>query len=198
MANESYDLFDNKKQKTSELFAQVEVSRTDLIREMKKMVRLIKPKSAGEVLISYSEGHLYFSIGGAEVSVLGDGKWMGIARLAGSFVLATAKVPPEDDPVLIQVKGSRLHIGSMSYQCTWQLALETSADLLPMNPSFIEKVALPLLHTPEASEAAGLSAVVETAQKRRKAIVAKVAPQLKLFGITVSDINQLIDEVLRR
>lgn len=69
--------------------------------------------------LSFANGKLRIKSADTSVSILASGNWLGVAHVPLAFVLTALRNPPAQDPVLVTVRGRRLHIGNSSITCQW-------------------------------------------------------------------------------
>ena len=83
---------------------------------LKPAMRPIKNEGAA---LSFANGRLGIKSADTSVSILASGNWLGVAHVPLAFILTALRNPPAQDPVLVTVRDSRLHIGNSSITCQW-------------------------------------------------------------------------------
>ena len=136
--------------------ARLEVERDALAEELRRMAKVLGRSRSGEAMLMFLDKSLLIRLGGAEFAIAGKGRWPGEARVASTWLRALAKVPPTQDPVVIQVRGGRLHIAGSSSPCHWQAAgagkIEGSLGM-----GLLDVIRLGLSHPDEELEKSGLA-----------------------------------------
>jgi hypothetical protein len=110
-------------------------------------------------------------------------------------VYALAKVPPPADPVIVTCDGERLQIGPVKVACKWQ---PVSSSLLthPSQPEWLEGIALKYTMPRGRIIAEGRGPEVRAAERRLGAIVRRVAKTLTPTGVTLADLEALVERRL--
>ena len=171
--------------------ARLEIARAVFVEEVTRMSKVLGRSRSGDALLMFRDGALQIRMPGAETTMPAQGRWPGEARVAASWVRALGKVPPTQDPIVIQVYGGRLHIAGSSNTCRWQAAGKGTVEVT-LGMSLLDLVKLDLAHSDEVLEASGLTpAIVEARQKIDKRIKA-AARQLSTLGISETDLRLLI------
>lgn len=80
----------------------------------------VRPKITARAALFFDNGRLGITSADTSVSILASGTWLGVARVPLYFILTALRNPPVEDPVLVTVRDSRLHIGNSSISCQWQ------------------------------------------------------------------------------
>jgi len=83
---------------------------------LKPAARAIRNEGAA---LSFVNGKLDIKSAETSVSIPASGSWLGVARVPLAFILTALRNPPAQDPVLVTVRDSRLHIGDSSITCQW-------------------------------------------------------------------------------
>ena len=97
----------------------LQVSREEfaaLKHELKPATGPTKNKGAA---LYFVNGKLDIKSAGASVTIPASGRWLGVAHVPLTFILTTLRIPPAQDPVVLTVRDSRLHIGNSSSTCDW-------------------------------------------------------------------------------
>ncbi len=83
---------------------------------LKPATRPMKNEGAA---LSFVNGKLGIKSAGKAVSILASGNWPGVAHVPLAFILTALRNSPAQDPLLVTVRDSRLHIGHSSITCHW-------------------------------------------------------------------------------
>jgi hypothetical protein len=175
----------------------LQIETAELTAAVTTLRRLIRLEKAGEAILSYSDGMLRMAAGGAALSVPATGHWQGEARVPARFFSSPPPFDRKSENVTLSLEGDRLHLGRSSINCAWQQP-ETGLPKLPMDPPFRRVLRLPLEHSRDQIEKAGLSGVVAEAEARRSAVVETAARALEPLGITRADVFGFVDGSLQR
>ena len=171
--------------------ARLEVGRAVLVEELKRMAKVLGRSRSGEAVLMYRDEHLLMRLGGAQFAIAAKGRWPGEARVASSWIRAMTKVPPVQDPVIIQVRGGRLHMGGSSIPCRWQAPGAARIEV-PLGMELLELIRIGLAHSDDELQKSGVAQAVAKAradlEKRIKAAVRQLAP----MGVTASDLRLLV------
>ena len=89
----------------------LEVSRSVFVEELQRMAKVMgRRKNLGDALLMHDVGRLLIRVAGAEFAIPANGRWLGEWRVSATMLRALAKVPPSEDPVVVQVHGGRLKL----------------------------------------------------------------------------------------
>lgn len=163
-----------------------------------RMLRRTVPKrsSMPEALLTYDEGDLIVSIGGAEVRAAAWGRWTGVVRTAGQVMTSLDRFLPDNDPMPVHVEDGRLTIGRTSVPCAWQETVPESMRV-PVDPGLLHLLRLPLERDPVSIEEAGLSELVEWAVDRRDELLERAAVVLSPLEIGIREIERCLEARMR-
>ena len=164
-----------------------------------RMLRRTVPKRSNmpEALLTYDEGDLIVSIGGAEVRAAAWGRWTGVVRTAGQVMTSLDRFLPDNDPMPVHVEDGRLTIGRTSVPCAWQETVPESVRV-PVDPGLLHLLRLPLERDPESIEEAGLSEMVEHAVARRDELLERAAVVLAPLEIGLQEMQQCLIVRMRK
>ena len=84
---------------------------------LRPATRVIKNEGAA---LSFANGKLGIKSADTSVLIPASGSWLGVARVPLAFILTALRNLPAQDPVLVTVRDSRLHIGDSSITCEWR------------------------------------------------------------------------------
>ncbi len=176
---------------------ELQVNRNELAEGLKKLRKLIKPRQAGEAILSFESGLLMVELGSITVQATAEGLLRGLVRVSGKSVLNLAEALPANDPLLIKVETERLHIGGLSLPCIWHDADEPTIGL-PMDAPLTALLGVRYKYTEEQIFRSGLTDPIAEAEARRKMLTCNAANKLEPLGVRLEDVERLVDESLRR
>src|SRR5690606_3494285 len=104
----------------SDAVNRLQVPRGVFVEELRRMFKILGRRKAGEALLVQDVDRLLIRIGGAECALPAEGIWSGEARAASGLLRTIARVPPNQDPLVIAVRDGRLWIANSSTPCRWQ------------------------------------------------------------------------------
>jgi hypothetical protein len=171
--------------------ARLEVERSVLVEELKRMTKVLGRGRSGEALLMFQNEKLVMRLGGVEFAIPAHGRWPGEARVASSWIRALAKIPPVQDPIVIQVSGGRLHMAGSSNVCTWQAQGACSIEM-PLGLELLDLIRLGLSHPDEVLEKSGVARAVAEARADLEKRIMAAARQLAPMGVTATDIRLLV------
>jgi len=171
------------------------IKREDFLVMLKPLKRFARKKAEDAVL--YMEGSdFYISLIGIKSGASATGKWTGEVRVPARLIWGIAMEPPAGDPIRIEVRDGRLHVGTLSVSCIEQKDWKSPVDL-PIDTEFLKMLRLRFLYPPERLDQAGLiRPVVQVHEKARK-IIARAAKILEPLNISEPDLRQFVMERLR-
>lgn len=172
------------------------VDRANLIRGLilvKKTVRRVR--RAGQATIGFDGSYLSVEAGIVTFLAHAVGAWPGNAIVSDSLVHALAAAPPVDDPVIVTCDGEQLHFGPLKVGCRWQ-PVSSSLLAVPARREWIESLALKYTLPRGRIIAEGPGSELHAAERKLSAVVQRVAKSLAPLGVTVGDIEALVDRRL--
>jgi hypothetical protein len=177
--------------------AQVRANRAELLDALKSVSRMARTANKAEAVLCLKGDALTISLPGMEVGAAASGDLTGRVRVPVTFFLMLAKVPPSGDPILFEVSGGRLKVGSSTTACTCEA--ETGARIrLPLNPPFPMVLSVAYHYTPSDIEQAGLKETVADAEKRRDILIGNALVALADFGVTREELRALVDAKMKQ
>lgn len=175
----------------------LEIARSDFVTELQRMSKILgRRKNVGEALLIYDVGRLLIRVGGAEFAVPATGEWRGEARVSASLLRALAKVPPVQDPIIVQVNAGRLRIAGTSMTCHWQKP-NTATVEVPLDLDLRGRLRLAFEHSDEQLQQAGVAPLVADARGEMEKCIADAAKALAPLGISPVDVRTLVVTRLR-
>ena len=160
---------------------------------VKKTVRRVR--RAGPATIGFDGTYLTVEANVVTFLAHAVGAWPGNAIVNDSLVHALAAVPPVDDPVIVTCDGEQLHFGPLKVTCKWQ-PVSSSLLAVPVQREWIESLALKYTLPRGRIIAQGLGAELNAAERRLATLIRRVAKSLAPLGVTVSDVEALVDRRL--
>jgi hypothetical protein len=171
------------------------IKRGDFLTMLKPLKRFAK-KKAEEAVLSMEGGDFYISLIGITTGAPATGKWSGEVRVPGRLIWGIAMEPPAGDPIRIEVRDSRLYVGTLSVSCIEQKAWKSPIDL-PIDTEFLKILRLRFLYPPERLDQAGLTRTLVQAQERARKIIARAAKILEPLNISEPELRQFVMDRLR-
>jgi len=106
-------------------------------------------------------------------------------------------VPPEGDPIRLEVRDGRLHIGTLSVSCIAQKAQKSAVNPL-MDPELVKMLRLRFIYPLDRLNQAGLTRPLVRAEEKARKIVSRAAKILAPLNISESDLMRMVKEHLRK
>jgi hypothetical protein len=150
---------------------------------------------AEEATIGFDGSYLTVEAGIVTFFAHAIGTWPGSAIVSDSLVHALAAAPPADNPVTVTCDGEQLHFGPLKVACKWQ-PVSSSLLAVPARREWIESLALKYTLPWGHVIAEGLRSELKAAERERSARVQQVARSLAPLGVTVGDVEALVDRRL--
>ena len=95
------------------------VSREEFAALKPELTLAALPKKNEGASLSFVNGKLGIKSSGTSMTIRASGRWLGVAHVPLTFILTALRSPPEQDPVVLTIRNSRLHIGNSSITCAW-------------------------------------------------------------------------------
>lgn len=177
------------------------VPREALRKALLRLKKFANPRK-GERALLFTEGEmLRIRTPRLEVSIGVEGDLLVGASIEAQMLIRLHRVLPRDNPLLLQVVGNKLHIGSFSVTC----------DLVKDPPPFTRPPATPqptrspvmMLrlrqeHDPTTLALHDLTGEVQGALIERDRRISRALKALELFQVERADLVKLIDECVMR
>jgi hypothetical protein len=163
----------------------------EFVTELKRAVKVLGRRNAGDALFSYADDHLRIRLGGAEWQLPAKGHWRGEARVGSSLLRPFAKVPPAQDPLVIQVYQGRLRIAGSSAPCHWQREGEAMVEVA-LGMELIDLLRLAHAHPQRALEKSGVASSIDSARRELDKRIDAASRHLAPFGVTPADVRLLV------
>ena len=169
----------------------LEVAKADFVEELTRLGKVLGRRDCADAVLRFEDGRLRISIGGAEVGIAAQGDWQGEARVSAAWIRILAKVPPAMDPVVVQVAGGRMRIGSSSNVCAWQVPGAAVIEV-PLAMGLRERLQLVARYSDADLVKSGLAPMVADARAELEKRIASATRQLGPLGITAADLRVLV------
>lgn len=176
--------------------ARVEIGRAIFAEEVERLARGGRRK-VGEAILSYGDEGLVITAGGGETRLPATGRWPGEARASFAWLQAMAQMPPDMDPLVLEVRDGRLRMGNNSVLCKWQR--NNSAVLeLPVNAGWLDLLRAGIQHDDDALAKSGVLKEVREARQHAEERLRRAYPLFCDFGVTIEDLERVVREALMR
>lgn len=174
----------------------LQVSRRELLDALKLLARHGR-KGGGNVVVGYSDGCLELHYGGVTARASATGDWPGGMRIEPKYVIGIRSLLPREDPLVLRVDGNPFRVGGATYPCGWD---DEQVELIPaaINTSRLDLLTLRYEYSDEQIAASGLAGPVADAEEWRDKLVERAAQVLEPLGVKHSDVERMVDTVLRR
>ena len=170
----------------------LEVSRSAFVEELQRMAKVMgRRKNLGDALLMHDVGRLLIRVAGAEFAIPANGQWLGEWRVSATLLRALAKVPPAEDPVVVQVHGGRLRIAGTSMACHWQPP-ETASIEVPLNLDLRGRLKLAFQYSDAELQQSGIAPLIADAREEMERSIATAAKALAPLGVSPVDLRTLV------
>ena len=170
----------------------VSVARTELVEPLGRMAKLIPPTESAEALVTVDAGMLSISVSGVAASLPAFGTWRGEVRVSGRFVRMIGLDPPPGDPLVVEVRGGRLWVGTtLSAPCVEQEAWKSEVPI-SVDATVADILRLRFLHSRERLERAGLTKRVAEAEAVAREAIREAAEHLQAIGMSPAELQRLV------
>jgi hypothetical protein len=176
---------------------ELKVNRSELVEGLTKIGKLVKRKTKSDALLNLEDGNLVVLLDGISIKASAEGNFPGLVRIPGSKALTLIKVLPSEDSLTIAHDGERLYVENFSISCTW-LDGEPTTIQVPADASVAHLLGVSLKHSEQEISTSGLSGAVHDAQSKRAKLERQAAHVLEPLGVTLSDIQELVERSLRQ
>ncbi|MFZ0928388.1 MAG: hypothetical protein WAN11_07295 [Syntrophobacteraceae bacterium] len=173
------------------------INREDFLAMLEPLKRFAKKKQVGDAALSMEDGDLVISFVGISTGAPATGNWSGEVRVPGRLIWGIAMVPPEGDPIRLEVRDGRLHIGTLSVSCLAQKTQKSAVNPL-MDPELVKMLRLRLIYPLDRLDKAGLTRALVQAEEKARKIVGHAAKILAPLNISESDLMRMVKEHLRK
>jgi hypothetical protein len=162
---------------------------------LKRMRRFARgtPGDAGWLL---GDDQLRIEWAGMTMSLPASGDEDVVAQLPAETMMGLVKLPlPEVDTLTVAIADDRLMLGSFSVACKQRQ--DVVPQLLPLEAPPLQVALLPLRHSAQEIDDAGLSDTVRACDERKSNSVEKAAIALKWLGVEGHHVRGWIEAHLR-
>jgi hypothetical protein len=164
---------------------------------LKPLKRFAKKKQAGDAVLSMEGGDFVISLVGISTGAPATGNWSGEVCVPGKWIWGIAMMPPEGDPIRLEVRDGRLYLGTVSVSCIAKEALETAMNPL-VDRELMKMLRLRFNYPLDRLHQSGLVDAVAQAEKKMSKIVSRAARTLAPLNISEPDLMRMVSEHLRR
>lgn len=171
----------------------LEVARLDFVSAFKTFSKV---DLRSDALLSFEGGFLSVEAGDRAAVVHADGEWQGRARFSTNVLRALAKVPPAEDPVVIELVEGRVRIGTMLIGCRWETVSARFIQELK-NPDYLDLIAMDRTLSRAEIRSKRLDRQIRTAQATLAGRVAKAAKLLEVADIEEGDLWRLVEQNIK-
>lgn len=169
----------------------VKVDRHELKRVFATLSKLCKLKKDAEMVFSFEAGVLSIALPGGKMGVAADGEWVGRVRTPSTALRAIAKTLPPDNPMRICVYKDRLYFNMFAVPCRVDPPGD-DAIMVPVNASLADILRLRHRYSDEQIERAGLTHVVENAERQKEVDITQAAQWLAGLDVSREDLCRLV------
>lgn len=170
----------------------VSVAREALLEALGRMARLIPQEETAEAIVTVEEGMLSFAVSGVAASVPAFGTWTGEIRVSAKFVRMVGLDPPDGDPLVIEVRGGRLFVGTtLSAPCVEQDAWRSEVPL-SLDATIADVLRLRYLYPRERLVRAGLERRLEEAEAVALEAIGEAAKPPGPFGMSRDELQRVV------
>ncbi len=173
------------------------INREDFLTMLKPLKRFARRKQKEDAVLSMEGNDLFISLVGLSTGAPASGNWSGEIRVPLRMLWGIVMEPPADDPIRVEIRDGRLHIGTLSVSCEVQESRESKIDL-PLGSEFLKMLRLRYAYPLERLHQAGLTGDLAIAQEKARKIIARAAKILAPLNITESDLAQFVQDRLRK
>ena len=171
------------------------VDRAHLVQGLRRLGKAARKQKRVRAIIGFDGSYLTVEVGNFAFLAQATGAWPGNAEVAPAVVFALAEVPPIEDPVIVTCDGEHLHFGPIKAECKWQ-PVSTALLMQPRQAEWHEALALKYTLPRGRIIAEGRGAEIRVAERKLAATVRRVAKALAPMGVTVADVELLVDRRL--
>ena len=177
--------------------AQLEISNADFANALSSLALALPRKGqAMDVRFDFDGEFLRMTTAGVEISIAGTGKWSGFALAPLRPLALMRKHLPDGDPLTIRFTGGRFYVAGWSVPATWH-DLGSAPSSLPLKPTILHLLQFKASNTEAKLVSSGLRSAVRGAEDQAQKLMLRAQDILRPLGITLRDLEQLLDAKLR-
>jgi len=166
------------------VIARLEVDREAFLSAVRLLSRQLGKKLKGqEAVVRFERGTLFVALGDLEVGAAASGDWPGRARIGPHGLKGLALAVNEEGPVVLEVRGDGLYIGTFAVGCAWSPNSRRQIEI-PLEPTDRDLIQLAASETDAAIAAAGLTRPVQVAMCELATKVDTIGKLLAPFGVS--------------
>ncbi|MGC8494642.1 MAG: hypothetical protein ACP5SH_23205, partial [Syntrophobacteraceae bacterium] len=141
----------------------ISIKREDFLAMLKPLKHFAKKKQAADAVLSMKGRDFVISFDGISTGGPAIGNWAGQVCVPARLIWGIAMAPPPGDPIRMDVRDGRLHIGSLSLSCSVQSnsdpAESKSLETSPIVPELVKMLRFRYLYSPEELQKGGFYTV---------------------------------------
>ena len=162
-----------------------------------KLVRKVVRRGhrADRAVVSFDGGWLTIEAGDVTFVAQAIGAWPGNAVVSATLVHALAAAPPAEDPIILTCDGEHLRFGALKVACKWE-PVSSVVLARPRQAEWVEAIALKYTLPRARIIAEGRGDEVKAAERKLTALVRRVAKSLAPMGVSVADVEALVERRL--
>ena len=146
--------------------------------------------------LTFENGVLSVQMDDAMVTMRATGEWHGVALFSGQVLAALVKVPPRQDPIVIEYDAGRIAIGSLSVPCELQNVSARFIGRLE-DPSILDLLALERSMPAAEIHRSGLWRRISRARATVATSTKKAASYLEKFEISETELRDMVEKRIR-
>jgi len=124
------------------------------------------------------------------------GEWQGCALFSAQVLAALAKVPPAENPVIIEYSQGKLSIGPLSITCDWSNVSDDFIGQLE-SPSVLDLIAIGRSMPAAEIHRTGLWRRISRAKATVTSAVSKAMKHLQQLEISEAELHDLVEARIR-
>lgn len=167
---------------------------SDALLSLKKITKSKKPF---EIIFSYNGGLLLIQSMGGSMEIPAEGEAIQDVHLPGAPMFKLAEVLPEKFPLLLEVAGGKLRIGSIFLPCT-TTQRKMFIIQMPVDPRLMDFLSLRYRHSVNEIKRSGYVKQFLEAEKTRELLIKKAVRILGPLGVKDGDITSLVENYLKK
>ena len=178
------------------------IKRKDFLAMLKPLKRFARKKKEEEAILSMEGGEFYISLIGITTGAPATGNWAGEVRVPARLIWGVAMEPPTGDPVGMEVRDGRLHIGSLSLSCSARNNKKPAENKMAENPlmdrELVKMLRFRHVYSLEELQKNGLFRDVVKAEEKAYKLVSRAAKILAPLNISELELWRMVKEHFRR
>lgn len=180
----------------------ISIKREDFLAMLKPLKRFVKKKQAEDALLSMEGGDLVISLPGISTGAPATGTWAAEVFVPARLIWGIAMAPPPGDPITMEVRDGRLHIGSLSLSCSARKsripAENKTEENSRVDSELVKMLRFRYLYSLEELHKGGFFRDVVKAEERAYNLVSRAAKILAPLNISELELWRMVKEHFRR